>query len=162
KSAADTRPIASIVQTRTGARYLDGTSAGALRENHRDVFLATFAEAGVPLSTLLNTNLRSSVSLADVLRDSQANFDLAQPEIEWSAIAYALYSPNQAGWRDRDGNVFTFDQLARELLRRDLAKSSCSGAHLLLAMTYLVRVNDDAKCLSSDTREQLGTRLRET
>jgi hypothetical protein len=132
-----------LFQTRNGVRYRlpsSGSPANEEGESHRDLFLATFAELGLPLSTPLNI-ATGSFTLRDLLRDSVANFDLQQQEIVWTAVAYCLYLPPQNRWQNRDEMWFTFDDLANELLHRPLREGTCGGAHLLFAMTFLARVD---------------------
>jgi hypothetical protein len=128
-------------------------------ESHRDMWLAELAQLGLPLSTPLRAG-EGTFTLRDVLIDSIANFTLQQEEIHWTAIAYCLYLPPQKAWRDRDGNVFAFDDLAKELLGRPLSRASCGGAHVLEAMTFLVRVDAEVPCLSTSSRQSILDRLR--
>lgn len=155
-NAHDANPSFPVVQTRTGARYRPAKSV-TFGENHRDVFLATFAECGVPLSLPLHASDGPAVTAADLLRDSIANFHLGQKEIAWTAIAYVLYMPGTGPWQNRDGERFTWDQLAGELMRRELRDATCGGTHLLLAMTYLARVDASLALLLPATREALNT-----
>lgn len=174
-----------IIRTRQGARFQRFTGNKAvidLGENHRDAFLATLAEVGVPLSTPLHVPPTSTapgsellhdpsreehsggpieLRISDVLRDSLAAFNLEQPEIEWSAVALTLYMPTATAWWNRDGEQFTCDALAAELLRRDLSKASCGGTHLLMAMTLLLRADMDHPRLSDQSRQALSARLCE-
>jgi hypothetical protein len=151
-----------LVLTRDGARYRPsraGDRAMNVRENHRDIFLATFAECGLPLSTPLRIGESTTSELSALLRDAVANFDLKQDEIEWSTIAFTIYMSDRKNWRDRDGKICAFDDLAYALIHRELSKSSCGGAHVLLAMTYLLRVNDEAHILSANVAESLRTHV---
>lgn len=151
-----------FVKTRSGIRFRAYHARGAgnqLGESHRDLFLATFAELGVPLSTSLANLGADRVELSDALRDSVTHFHLDQDPIEWTSIAYVLYMAGAAGWSNCDGDRFTFDQLASELLHRDMSRCSCGGGHVLSAMTLLVRTNDDLRFLSPRTAAELEQRL---
>lgn len=150
-----------LTESRYGVRYhrADLAQDGSLGENHRDVFLATYAEVGLPLSTPLRVGDVSKYTVADLLEDSIANFNLGQKEIEWTAIAYALYMPKVGIWRNRDSEQFTLDQLARELLSRDLDGATCGGVHLLMAMSYLVRANPPGG-VTLAVRNELVQKLR--
>ena len=153
-----------LFQTRHGIRYRLPSPKGPSSEDgesHRDLFLATFAELGLSLSTPMRT-ATGSFKVRDLLQDSVQNFDLKQQEIAWTAIAYCLYLPQQKEWHNRDGESFTFDDLATELVQRPFRESSCGGTHLLYAMTLLVRVNSVSPCLSASTREVIIQRLRES
>jgi len=132
------------------------TGAG---EAHRDQCLAAFAEAGLPLSTPIRTS-SGVFSIRAVLDDSVLNFKPDEEEIHWTAIAYCLYLPAQTAWRNRDGERFGFDDLANELMRRPLGEASCGGAHLLYALTLLLRVDREAPRLSQPVRQAVEQRLR--
>jgi hypothetical protein len=148
-------------QTRSGIRYRDpGIQKIATGENHRDICLATFAELGLPLSTPM-TAVEGSFTLRELLRDSVASFDLKQEELGWTAVAYALYLTPQGRWRNRDGESFTFDDLANALMQARLGQASCGGAHLLYAMTVLWRADASEACLSASVREALTQHLRQ-
>lgn len=99
-------------------------------------------------------------SVRDLLKDSVATFDLKEPEIAWTAIAYELYLRGQPGWQNREGRCYTFDDLARELMSRPLEQASCGGAHLLMAMTFLLRSDSLFPVLTPPVRDSLIERLR--
>lgn len=148
-------------QTRSGIRYRDPTIQNiANGENHRDFCLTTLAELGLPLSTPMTT-VDGWFTLRDLLRDSVENFDIKQRELAWTAIAYALYLPPQRGWTNRYKESFTFDDVANALIQTPLHKVSCGGAHLLDAMTILLRANATIACLSEPVREALRRHLQQ-
>lgn len=127
----------------------------AEREAHRDQLLAVLGEIGIPLDAPVTTD-RGPKPLRGLLDDSVANFSLDQGEIEWTALAYALYLPPQRQWTDKFGTAFQFDQLARELMRRELGEQrACSGTHLLYSLAVLCRVDESEPVLSQDTRREL-------
>ncbi|HTU94144.1 MAG TPA: hypothetical protein VMF69_28960 [Gemmataceae bacterium] len=147
----------AFFQTRSGIRYrtLDvATASGA--ENHRDVCLATFAEAGLPLSTEFTTP-KETFHLRDLLRDSVQNFHLQQKELPWTAIAYALYPSVGSRWTNRFGESFGWDELTEALLTAPFERNSCGGTHLLYAL-MLIRRTD--RPLSTSVRAKLEERLK--
>lgn len=149
-------------QTRHGIRYKLPQVIGLSNqdgESHRDIFLATFGELGLPLSTPIHT-ATGSFTLRELLKDSIAHFRLKQKEIAWTAIAYSLYLPPQREWSNRDEESFTFDGLASELLQRPLKGESCGGTHLIEAMTLLARVDLKTPVLSSSVREAIRRNLQ--
>ena len=99
-------------------------------------------------------------TVRDLLNDSIANFDLDQPEIEWTAVAYASYlAPVTRVWRNRFGAEFSFDDLTASLMHRDLSKRSCAGLHIFNSMAVISQVNDAYGVLSPYIRDQLSRRL---
>jgi hypothetical protein len=147
----------SLVQTREGVRCRVAERQNAARqperEAHVDQLLAVLAEAGVPLTRPLST-ARGASTVGALLDDSLANFDLKAGEIEWSALAFALYLPPRTSWADKYGRVTTFDQLAGEMMRRPVdEKTSCGGTHLLYSLTILLRADQQRPVLSPPTRE---------
>ena len=152
-----------LLPTRTGFRYRLPI-AGAVRtgtdgESHRDLFLAAFAELGLPLSTPI-MHASKDGRVRDLLSDSIENFDLQQNEIAWTAIAYTIYLPDLSHWTNREGKRFDMEQLTREILSRPLASSSCGGTHLLFALTLILRSNERGHFLSTASREALRDHLK--
>jgi hypothetical protein len=144
-----------LVPTRYGVRYLlapDRLSPDG--ESHRDVMLSTFAEIGLPLSTTVDTG-GESFTLRDLLRDSVETFNPHEKEIAWTANAYSLYMRRMKGWTTRDGERFTFDDLADSLLARNLSQESCGGTHIMMAITTLIRVDSETPVLSTSRRNAL-------
>ena len=145
------RPLErSFAKTRENAR---GT------ENHRDICLATFAEAGLPLSAKFTTPERA-FQLRDLLRDSVENFHLGQEELPWTAVAYALYASPGPVWANRFGEVFEWDALTEALLAAPFQGGSCGGTHLLYALTLIRRVEGTNRPLGSATHVRLDGRLK--
>jgi hypothetical protein len=148
----------ALVRTRNGVCFPTGTPArvrkdGAL-ELHRDQTLAALGELGLPLATPLVLS-DGPAELRDVLRDSIANFHLAQKEPAWTALAYALYLPPVRFWTNRFGEEYTFDELARALLDSSLGEASCGGAHVVYTLTILLRADSLEPIFSQAVRSRL-------
>jgi hypothetical protein len=110
--------------------------------------IAALAETGVSLNTGISTQ-DGTRSVRDLLQYTCRNFTLDQREIEWSALALALYLPPARGWQNLRGQRYSFDELAAELSRRFLADvNACDGTHILLALSVIVRVNEEEPVLS--------------
>ena len=151
-----------LLETRNGLRYrLDTVDARANQpgESHRDQCLAAFAELGLPLKRTVRT-LHGVHSIRDLLTESVATFTLNEEEITWTAMAYCLYLAPQRSWCNRDGQQFSFDDLAKSLLQRPLQKASCGGTHLLMAMSLIIRADDEYHIISPPTRNMLVGRIR--
>lgn len=150
----------AFFQTRSGIRYRTAEVASADGvENHRDVCLATFAEAGLPLSTEFTTP-KKTFHLRDLLSDSVQNFHLQQKELPWTAIAYALYPNVGSRWTNRFGESFGWDDLTESLLATPFERSSCGGVHLLYALTIIWRIDGSQCSLSAPLRAKLEERLK--
>jgi hypothetical protein len=108
---------AAFLQTRWGIRAKIGRDT-LYGEQHVDQCLSTFAELGVTLDESVSIDSLHH-TVRDLLNDSIANFDLDQPEIEWTAVAYASYlAPVTRVWRNRFGAEFSFDDLTASLMHR--------------------------------------------
>jgi len=55
---------------------------------HRDQMLSALGELGVPLNATIG-KVDSNLTVRDLLRTSMNEFHLKQPELEWTAVAYA-------------------------------------------------------------------------
>lgn len=148
--------------THHGIRYRasgENLSFARTQEVHRDQVLAHLGELGLSLSTPL-VEKGHDYRLYDVLRDSVANFHLAQDELEWTAFAYALYFPPAKQWTNKFGQSFSFDDLALALVDRSLANRPCAGVHVAWALVALYRVDTEhAPILSREVRQRLQRRL---
>jgi hypothetical protein len=146
--------------TRTGIRYRPLYAASAMgAENHRDICLATFAEAGLPLSTDFSSS-SETYHLRDLLRDSVQNFHLRQQELAWTAVAYALYRSPGPNWTNRFGETFNWDEMTTAVVSAPFGRSSCGGTHLLYAMTMIRRVEGMGRPLAPALRARLDERLK--
>jgi hypothetical protein len=146
--------------TRSGIRYRPPEhSLRVGSENHRDICLATFAEAGLPLSTEFSTP-NETFHLRDLLSDSLANFHLKQDELAWTAVAYGLYLSPGRRWTNRFGETFGWDELTDALLAAPFARSSCGGTHLLYALILVRRLERVPCSLSAAVTTRLEVRLK--
>lgn len=132
-----------MVGTRYGLRPVLSPGSEVMNEKHYDQTLGCLAQLGLPLTHPMKFEGKA-FTLRDVLRDSIASFELHQSEIEWTAIAYAAYLPPRRAWENKFGETYTFDQLAVELLDRDLSRTSCCGCHVFEAVLALLRVDQEA------------------
>jgi hypothetical protein len=150
----------SIAQkTRNGVRF-PTDRRHRFYELHRDQTLATFAELRLPLSHPLVID-DNSYAIGDVLRDSTANFNLQQDELEWTGLAYALYlPPHSKQWTNRYKETYSFDDLVNELINRPLGKPGCILIHRLYTLTHIMRVNDLFAILSVPVRQRLEQFIR--
>jgi hypothetical protein len=151
--------------TRYGVRNLVASAHDGVKspegQAHVDQLLAVLAETGVPLTHRVRVD-GSERDVRSLLEDSLACFDMKQ-EIEWTALAYALYLPPKATWTDKFGRTFSFDDLADELLSRAFDRSgiACDGTHLLYSLTVLLRSDEIAPILSGESRRRVTARLRD-
>lgn len=131
------------------------------RTEHRDQFLAALAQFGVPLSCEVGRKAsdQKPFQVRDLLRTSLAEFHLNQPEMSWTSTAYALYLPPQLYWYNRYGERFDFDDLANSLIVKPMSSESCSGTHLMLALTTLMMVDRNNHILRQETSSRLDAYL---
>lgn len=107
-----------IVRTAHGVRYPSLQESAYITRGdaaHRDQVLASLGELGVSLTTSITVNGRS-YTLNDVLADSIAEFHLAQHELAWTAIVYAVYLSPGSQWTNKYGETYGFNELAGALV----------------------------------------------
>jgi hypothetical protein len=126
---------------------------------HTDKCLSVCAEIGIPLDRPVYTRRRTA-TVAALLSDSIARFQIDQKEVEWSAIAYSLYLPPQRKWVNHFQREFAFDDLAERLLKKEDGEGPCFGTHPLYALCHLLRVDDEHEILSPPLRDRIRGRLR--
>lgn len=154
----------SLAATRFGARFPEysETMLGTKQptaEAHPGETLAVFAGIGVPLSHPIRLAGGREATLRAVLEDLIANFTL-QGQIYWKVVALALYLPPQKSWKNRFGDRFTFDDVARELVARPVSDSPCLGTHGPITLTILLRADEQEPVLSESVRRQVREYLR--
>jgi hypothetical protein len=155
--------VSLLSQTPSGARFTIAAKDMPLAvagEAHRDQCLAAIGELGIPCSMPIQTR-SGSAHVRAILGDSIATFDIHEREIAWTAIACCMYMRADVSWQNRDGDTFTLNDLAKEILQRPLNRATCGGTHLLYALTLLMRVDSDTPCLDVSTRLALVQRLRD-
>src|SRR5262249_41994153 len=106
RSRARFQGQATLIDTRDGIRCReverDAGRGQPERQSHPDQLLAVLGELGVPLDRPVST-AGGARTVAALLADSLANFDLDKREPEWTALAYALYLPPRKQWTDKFG-----------------------------------------------------------
>lgn len=130
------------------------------RQAHPGQLLCELAKHGVPLGRKLKTDA-GVFYVDDLLRAATASFAPGEPQIEWTSMALSLYLPPQKTWLDKSGREFSFDDLARELLGRNVAAKelSCAGIHVLEALAVLLRVDERHHIVSDAVRRRVRERL---
>ena len=153
-----------FVRTRHGIRYHlvgDPIFESDAGEAHRDQCLATFAAISLPLNTPIKLNASEYV-VADLLRESIANFALEQKEIEWTAMSLVKYLPPERRWTNRFGEETSFSQLTLELIGRNSNQESCAGVHVFQALVEIDREDKRHDILDRSSRKALDSYLRKT
>jgi hypothetical protein len=139
--------------------------AGAL--GHADDLLVACAEVGLPTDAVLyaadpqaGPEGVSQATVGDIVRDTVARFTIRQ-ELEWTTEALARYLAPRAGWANRFGEAFTFDQVATALLARPRGQGPCLGTHVTYALTCLWRIGEQHPILSAQVRDRIARYLRD-
>lgn len=151
----------ALIRTRYGIRPASDQWYGKLAsESHYDQTVVVLARLEQPLILPFNID-GELLSLKDVLADSVASFVPSQSELEWAALAYLAYLPADATWQNKFGETYSFNDIATELLMRDLSTaSSCCGCHILEALTWLHYVDaTETRFLSRENRHAVSRRL---
>ncbi len=145
----------SFVETRHGLRFVPPSPRAGQRQEqaHTDQVLSILGELGVSLDATIRTPLGNR-PVRTLLDDAVAEFQIGQ-ELEWTAVALALYLPPARSWTNRFGEATDFDDLAHELMGRPLARASCAGTHTLYALTMIYRSDMLSPILSATLRDDL-------
>lgn len=134
---------------------------GEATSSHVDHTLATLTEIGLPLSLQIRTH-QSAASLSDLFRQSLRAFSLNQREYEWTSLALAMYSVDNASWHSSEGQEITFDRLAQRIMREAMGDGVCLGGHRLFTLAMMLRIHDQSHPIfSADVREQVERHLGE-
>ncbi|AGA28227.1 hypothetical protein [Singulisphaera acidiphila] len=145
----------SFIETRHGLRFVPPSARAGHPEQqpHTDQVLSILGELGVPLDAMIRTPAGDRPVRA-LFDDAVAEFQIEQ-ELEWTAVALALYLPPARSWTNRFGEATDFDALARELMGRPLARASCAGTHTLYALAMIHRTDAMVPVLSAPVRDAL-------
>lgn len=104
---------------------------------HVDQYLKVLGEIGVSADTAITLSDGSKSDVNSVIVSSLANFHPGQ-ELEFTAVAYSRWLPPHKQWRNRFGDVFSFDDLTSAILSKPIDSSSCLG--LTRCMRYQISI----------------------
>ena len=145
--------------------YLDFSGRPALAhegmegvESHPQQVLATLGMMGLPSSTSLRSE-ETKTTIADLILRVQDHFVL-EGEIEWTVMALALYSPTSKVFTNQWGQKFSFEEIAKRLLDRELRTGACVGTHTLQALAVLLQVNSQNRLFDRQTESLIVGHLQ--
>ncbi|MBX3442090.1 MAG: hypothetical protein KF774_06765 [Planctomyces sp.] len=129
---------------------------------HHDHWIASLSEAGVALDAPVFGPGRWDATIADVLRESLRDFRLDERETEWTVLAFGLWLPPHRQWTGGDGREYSFDLLAKRLMRGHREYGVCSGTHRAYSLMALLRLDEAfPNLLSDDVQADVRTWLEE-
>ncbi|MCR4412316.1 MAG: hypothetical protein NUV77_07805 [Thermoguttaceae bacterium] len=144
--------------TRFGIRLVG--NAGGMAEfgdAHPDYTLAVLARLGFDSRHKILVH-GTPYTIADMVRASCAEF-LPDNELEWTAIAYALYLPPGTHWTNKYGESYDFDGLCDRLCRAPTTNQACYGTHAFQALAILCRVDAKHAILGEVSRRAAHDRI---
>jgi hypothetical protein len=152
--------VAPLVQERSsGVSIRWGRETGA--SVHHDHWLASLTEGGVALDTPVYGPARRGSTIRSVLEESLRDLRLDERETEWTAMAFGLWLPPTRTWTGSEGRQFSFDLIARRLLRGHKELGVCSGTHRVYSLALVLRLDDEFDILSADVRACIEAHLHE-
>ncbi len=151
------RPL--LEEEPTGIRIRWGKETGA--SYHHDHWLACITEAGAKLSTPVYGPSRRNDTLYDVVQESLRDFRLDEREVEWTAMAFGLWITPEREWIGSGGRVYSFDLIARRLLRGQKELGVCSGTHRVYSLMLLIRLDDEFDVLTDPVRNDVYAHLED-
>lgn len=146
-----------LVETRGGVSVRWGKEEGA--SVHHDHWLACLTEAGVNLHEPIFTPSGHQRTINEALQQALRDFRLDEREVEWSALTFGLWLPDQTTWHTNDGREINFDRMARRLIRGDKRTGVCHGLHRVFSMLVLMRLDDEHHILSAEVRGEIRANL---
>ncbi len=146
-----------VVDRPEGLAIRWGREAGA--SVHHDHWLASLTEGGITIDTPVYGPARRGMVIGDVIQESLRDFRLDERETEWTAMAFGLWLPPTREWIGSGGRQYSFDLLARRLLRGHKQLGVCSGTHRVYSLMLLIRLDDEFDILSDGVRAAAYTHL---
>lgn len=148
-----------FVETRNGLQNLVVEKDSQFypeRQAHWGQLLCELAKHGIPLDQQIGSR-----TVQDVLADAIANFNIAEPQNEWTCIALPLYLAPAKSFTNKYGETYDFDSIAASLMSRNLRGSelSCFGLHVLEALVTLIQVDQIHHVLGTECRTRVTTFL---
>ncbi|MGD9855397.1 MAG: hypothetical protein AB7U20_10665 [Planctomycetaceae bacterium] len=147
-----------IQDHRTGLAIRFGQETGA--SVHHDHWLASLTEGGIHLDTPVYGPARREATINDVLQESLRDFRLDERETEWTAMAFGLWIPPQREWTGSGGRRYSFDLIARRLMRGHKKLGVCCGTHRVYSLMLLLRLDDEYDLLSEELRAEAMAHLK--
>ncbi|MEW4488500.1 hypothetical protein AB1L42_10490 [Thalassoglobus sp. JC818] len=129
---------------------------------HHDHLLASLTEAGVSIDTPVYGPSRRGDTIRDVIHEALADFRLDEREVEWTAMAFGLWIPPVRTWQGGDGREYSFDLIAKRLMRGHKQYGVCSGTHRVYSLVVLLRIDEETEILSEQTRNDVWQFLTRT
>lgn len=127
---------------------------------HHDHWLASLTEGGVTLDTPVFGPGRHDANIESVLREALRDFRLDEREAEWTAMAFGLWLPPTNEWIGAEGRRYSFDLIARRLMRGTGEKGVCVGTHRVYSLVLLLRLDMQFdNVLSDDVRKEVDAHL---
>lgn len=142
------------VQVRCTADQGMGSEWGV---THPGAYIHLMAELGIPATYRLSLGHGTEATLADAIRDTAKRTHLAV-ELEWIVAGLCRYLADRS-WKNRFGQLFSFDKLALELVARNFGEGPCFGTHVPYALATLLAVHAQAPILSPATADAVRRRL---
>lgn len=142
---------------------IEGTAEG-----HYGQLLMALGEAGIPLDTSVSTVSGRSGTIADLLHDAAMRFAWTA-ELEFIAVALALWLPPETTWTNQFGNRYSFDDLMAKLTDIPHGQGACGGTHVPYAIASILNVDRQYPLLTVPVRQRgtlwltdLGAKLERT
>lgn len=130
---------------------------------HHDHLIASLSEAGVTLHEPVYPAGGGPTTLNAILQQAIHDFDLDEREVEWSAMAFALWLPPTTTWKNAAGRELSFDKIARRLIRGHKEYGVCLGTHRVYSLMLMWRLNKESggKLLSPQVADEAYAFLKD-
>lgn len=132
-------------------------------ERHVGQCLSALGEAGVSPDQEVFVDGRT-YHVRDLIEDVAWCYTF-DDEIEWRTVALALYRPQVAEWRTKNGRKVSWAMITDEFvnlwLRRKMSGHACAGTHVLYVLALLTKVDAVHPLWSGSRRAAVDRCLRD-
>jgi hypothetical protein len=150
------RPM--IIPTRHGLQFWEAEPTLRQGERHFGQTLSVLARLEIESTRRIRIGDRD-YTIADAVRHQMMNVTPEEEEVEWITIGLAHYLPPLRQWKNKFGQVVSFDSLCERLCNRPPGQGPCFGCHNFYALAILICADDQTNVLSESIRRRALLKL---
>lgn len=126
-------------------------------EAHFGYTLMTLADCGIASTERIHVD-DTQTTVKDLVLHTIANYSAVQ-EDAFAVVALAAYCDHTQSWRNKHGQLYSFDEVCDKLLSTNIVEGACNGAHNAYALAFLLNQHHETPVLSTPCVDRLRQRL---